>query len=140
MSGGSVVIAMRPPTPPGTTTTNVYLYATPLAASFLITGQLGSATVPGNGDASNALISRHSFPLLSSSATNLVPGQTQTPAPGQNVFLYDRVANTRALVSHKAGAPTQPASGPSYSAVISLGICMSAVVPAASGSLNRSAR
>jgi Tol biopolymer transport system component len=55
-------------------TVNAYLYAAPLAESFLVTGQLGSATVPGNGDASNALISRHSFPLLSSAATNLVHG------------------------------------------------------------------
>jgi hypothetical protein len=58
---------------PGSTV-NVYLYAAPLGESFLITGQLGSATVPGNGDASNALISRHSFPLLSSAATDLVRG------------------------------------------------------------------
>jgi hypothetical protein len=59
---------------PGTTTTNVYLYAAPLGDNFLITGQFGSATVPGNGDASNALISRQSYPLLSSVATDLVPG------------------------------------------------------------------
>jgi sugar lactone lactonase YvrE/Tol biopolymer transport system component len=58
---------------PGSTV-NVYLYAGPLGESFLVTGQLGSATVPGNGDAFNALISRHSFPLLSSAATDLVRG------------------------------------------------------------------
>jgi hypothetical protein len=55
-------------------TVNVYLYAGPRGESCLVTGQLGSATVPGNGDASNALISRHSFPLLSSAATDLVRG------------------------------------------------------------------
>jgi sugar lactone lactonase YvrE/Tol biopolymer transport system component len=53
------------------TTVNVYLYAAPLAANFLLTGAFGSDTVPGNGDASNALIGRHSHPALSSKATNL---------------------------------------------------------------------
>jgi sugar lactone lactonase YvrE len=55
-------------------TVNVYLYGAPLAESFLVSGRFGSATLPSNGDAFNALISRDSFPLLSSAATDLVRG------------------------------------------------------------------
>jgi sugar lactone lactonase YvrE len=55
-------------------TVNVYIFALSLGKSFLVTGAFGSAATPGNGDATNALISRHSYPLLSSVATNLVPG------------------------------------------------------------------
>jgi sugar lactone lactonase YvrE len=58
---------------PGTTM-NVFLYPRPLGLNFLVTGQFGSATQPGNGDAFNAIISRQSVPQLSSDATDLVLG------------------------------------------------------------------
>jgi Tol biopolymer transport system component len=52
-----------------------------------------------------------------STAPNLVPGQTV--ATTHNVFLYDRVAGTRTLVSHQAGAPGTPGQGDSFFPAIS---------------------
>jgi hypothetical protein len=82
---------------------NVYLYAAPLTESFLVTGQLGSATVPGNGDASNALISRDSFPLLSSDATNLVAGVGAHSNGYRNVLISTSLTLAGGLLASGTG-------------------------------------
>jgi sugar lactone lactonase YvrE/Tol biopolymer transport system component len=88
---------------PGTTV-NVYLYAAVLAESLLVTGQFGSATVPGNGDASNALISRHSFPLLSSAATNLVHGAGAHSNGYRNTLINTSLALQGGILHSGTGA------------------------------------
>src|SRR5205823_3683120 len=57
------------------------------SANFLVSGQGGSATVPGNGDTSNVLIGRHSQPVLSSTATNLVAGAGATSSGYLNTLV-----------------------------------------------------
>lgn len=56
----------------------------------------------GGGDAKVSADDR--FVAFSSIAPNLVPGQVDRPSTS-DVFLYDRLTNSRVLVSHVPGAP-----------------------------------
>ncbi|HKI04550.1 MAG TPA: hypothetical protein VKK31_21400 [Thermoanaerobaculia bacterium] len=58
------------------------------------------------------------FFVYASSAANLVSGQVDANA-GSDVFLYDRLQGTTALVSHAAGSSTRAAVTPSQDPVIS---------------------
>jgi hypothetical protein len=58
------------------------------------------------------------FVVYTSTAPNLVPNQVNQ-SPGNNVFLYDRLADTTTLVSHVPGSLTTAADGPSSFARIS---------------------
>src|SRR5205807_1950583 len=53
---------------------NVFLWLRQTAANILASGQNGSPTLTGNADSDIPLLTRHSFPSFSSTATNLLPG------------------------------------------------------------------
>ena len=63
------------------------------------------------------------YVAFSSTANNLVPGQVDLNAAGgegaNDVFLYDRVARTTALVSHDADSPATTGDGESRGPVVS---------------------
>ena len=58
------------------------------------------------------------YVVFTSGALNLVAGQTEGNE-GEDVFLYDRIAGTIALVSHVSGSTTTTANGASQDPVIS---------------------
>jgi hypothetical protein len=72
-------------------------------------------TTANAGSQSPELSANGRFIAFGSGASNFVPGQT---AGGSNVFLYDRVGGTMALVSHASGSLVTPGAGFSSSASI----------------------
>lgn len=84
--------------------------------------QLASKAVSGpsataNGSSTGGAMSADGrFSVYTSSATNLVSGQTGVD---QQVFLYDRALGTNSLVSHQVGNPSAGAPGGSFQPIIS---------------------
>jgi Tol biopolymer transport system component len=91
-------------------------FDSPASQAFLFdraTGRTTPVTRP-NGDAGEMALSRDGRLLLyASTATDLVPGQIDTPDTG-DAFLYDRVAGTTVLVSHLAGSPRRAGANQVY--------------------------
>lgn len=96
---------------------DVFLYDHLLHTITLVSRAAGSATTGGNGQASLPRISADGrYVIYLSESSNAVPGQVdvnnQTPgAPyDADLFLFDRVTETTALVSHAAGSPATTAN------------------------------
>src|SRR5262245_3217623 len=71
----------------------------------LVSHSTASPTTAANNSSFEAVLSRDGrFVAFTSSATNLIPGQTGT---GTNVFLFDRTTGNNLLVSHSPGNPTE---------------------------------
>lgn len=83
----------------------VYLYDFDFGTNILVSKSLNTAAA-ANGDSDEPTISENGrFVAFSSRATDLVP----LPSSGfNNVFLYDRVANTMQMVSTRPGAHRVP--------------------------------
>ncbi|HEV2845155.1 MAG TPA: hypothetical protein VG477_09945, partial [Thermoanaerobaculia bacterium] len=108
---------------PGVTDTNngsdVFLYDQTLKTTTLVSRSAASPRRAGNGFSAPAMISADGrFVVFYSQASDLVPGQVDTPpqssqiglppVPGSgllDVFLFDRTTGTTALLSHTAGSP-----------------------------------
>jgi hypothetical protein len=73
-----------------------------------------------NGASSGAVTSASGeFVAFQSTATNLVPGQSDPNGAGSDVFLFERATGTMRLVSHAAASPSTTGNGPSSGASIS---------------------
>jgi hypothetical protein len=106
----------------GQTDTNavidVFLYQRSTATIILVSHATASATTTGNGGADQSVLSADGrFIAFESLATNLVSGQTNGTL-NNNVFLYDRLSGTIALVSHINGSTTITGNNTSDNPVI----------------------
>jgi Tol biopolymer transport system component len=77
-----------------------------------------SATAPSILDVLGELSGDGRYALFLSSAGNVVPGQTDTNN-GFDLFLVDRTAGTKTLVSHSAASPTTAAERGTFAAALS---------------------
>lgn len=97
----------------------VLLFDRTLRQHRLVSRAAGSPLRPANGGAIAAELSPNGrFVFFSSQATDLVPGQLDSPAT-TDVFLHDREAGTTQLVSHTAGDVQRTAAGDSTPLAIS---------------------
>ena len=100
---------------PGQVDTNgfpdVFLVQRATGAVTLVSRQSGAASTAGDDISSTGVLSQDGrYLLFSSTATNLVPGQTDTNDAG-DMFLFDRVAGTSTLVSHADGSSSAAGNG-----------------------------
>jgi Concanavalin A-like lectin/glucanases superfamily len=92
-----------------------------------LTPPLSTGATGNNGSIATAMSPSGRFVLIVSAATDLVPGQVDTPADPSNwlgseeldSFLYDRQAASLALASHAADSQTVVANGWSFPFAIS---------------------
>lgn len=92
-------------------TTDLFLFDRIAGTTRLVSRSSASATTTGQGPSGDAVISADGrYVSFVSRATDLVAGQNGSP-PGafSNVFLFDQVAGTMALVSHAQGMPAREA-------------------------------
>ncbi|MES1244176.1 MAG: hypothetical protein ABUT39_21405 [Acidobacteriota bacterium] len=85
---------------------DIYLYERATGSVVLVSHAAGAPTSAGSGDCyTGTLVSADGrYIAFNCRATNLVAGQTDTNGEPE-AFLYDRVAGTTVLVSHKPGLP-----------------------------------
>ena len=84
--------------------TDVFLWDRVTGATTLVSRSSASATRTAHGTSSAPSLSADGrYVVYVSTADDLVPGQTGASGFGSNVFLYDRVTGTAALVSHSLG-------------------------------------
>jgi Tol biopolymer transport system component len=108
---------------PGQIDTNdnqdLFVYDRLAGTTMLVSQSATSATTAANDASFDAVMSADGrWIAYPSEATNLVPGQVQSPDI-PNVFLFDRVAGTTALVSHRASSALIAGGGFSYGPSIS---------------------
>lgn len=97
---------------------DVFLHDRLTGTNVLVTRSAGTMA-PANGDSSSPFVSRDGrFVVFTSVASDLVAGQSETSA-GMDVFLYDHVADSTTLVSHRAGLAAAAGNGYSAYPVIS---------------------
>lgn len=91
-------------------TPELFLYDRLADASLLVSHHAGSPTELANGSSEPVAISASGrWLLFVSGATDLVTGQVfDEPNYSQQLFLFDRVAGTTALVSHNATSAVTP--------------------------------
>lgn len=89
---------------------NVFLFDRTTGAVSLISHATASATAGGDaGSTASAISADGRWVLFSSSATNLVPGQTGPERP-YALFLHDRASGQTTLVNHAVSSLTQQAN------------------------------
>jgi Tol biopolymer transport system component len=91
-------------------TTDVYLVDRVLGTTTLVSHCAAPATTGNHSSVLPVVSADGNYVAFLSSATDLVPGQVDTPGT-LDVFLYDRVAGVTTLVSHAAGSPTTAGNG-----------------------------
>ena len=99
--------------------TDVFLYDRVAGTTVLMSHAASSPVTAGSRPAPStvpesaiSMTPDGRFVVYDSPASNLVAGVTDTNG-GSDVFLYDRLTGTNALVSHAAGAPLKAGNGPS---------------------------
>jgi Tol biopolymer transport system component len=93
---------------------NVFLQDRVSGTTVLVSRAAGSATQGGNGASGYPSISADGrYVYFASRASDLVAGQVDAGS-SFDVFVFDRVSSSTALVSHAAGSPTTAANGPSH--------------------------
>ncbi|MEA2563252.1 MAG: hypothetical protein QOH06_4756 [Acidobacteriota bacterium] len=98
---------------------DIFLRDMMAGTTFLASRSASSPNRTGNGHSYMPLISTNGrYVAFASSATDLVPGQTDGNL-GSDVFLYDRITGTTALVSHSSTSASQTAVQSSSLAAIS---------------------
>lgn len=98
---------------------DLFVYDRLAGTTMLVSQSATSATIAANDASLDAVVSADGrWIAYPSEATNLVPGQIQSPDIA-NVFLFDRVAGTTALVSHRASSAVTAGGGVSYGPSIS---------------------
>ncbi|HEX7181243.1 MAG TPA: hypothetical protein VF756_05330 [Thermoanaerobaculia bacterium] len=107
----------------GQTDTNsgddVFLWERATGTITLVSRASASATTAGNAASDFPSISADGrYVVYESDASDLVPGQSDANS-AYDVFLYDRITGTTALVSHAPGSATVTGTGSSYQPVIS---------------------
>lgn len=101
--------------------TDVFLYNAATATNQAISVHAPSfASVTGNGQSFTLSMSADGrFVVFVSQATDLVPGQNDRNAEGEDIFLEDRLSGEIVLVSHTPGSSSATGDRPSLSATIS---------------------
>lgn len=90
---------------------DLFLYSRASGTTVLVSRASTSPTETGAGLSFGKAISADGrYVAFSSNAPNLVSGQVD-PVLSLDVFLFDRLAGTTALVSHKSGLPTTTGNG-----------------------------
>jgi Tol biopolymer transport system component len=96
---------------------NLFLYDRLSGTTKLVNHVPGSPTIgASSGAVSPAISADGNWVVYGSLATNLVGGQVDSNA-AQDVFLWDRLADTTLLVTHAAGSAVTAAAGISTSAL-----------------------
>jgi Tol biopolymer transport system component len=104
-------------TPPGS---NVFLWDRTTGQTILASRSIASPTTGGNAVSNSPGISDDgSVVAFQSFASDLVPGQTESPFPNADIFLFDRTTGTVSLVSRAAGSETVAGNGNSINPEIS---------------------
>ncbi|MFL6232051.1 MAG: TolB family protein [Thermoanaerobaculia bacterium] len=87
-------------------TSDVFLWDRTTGARTLVSRSAANSRKAANGFSNHPLLSSDGrYVLYESSAADLVPGQVDDPDAGTtDLFLFDRVASTTALVTHARGA------------------------------------
>jgi Tol biopolymer transport system component len=99
---------------------NVFLYDRVSGAIQLVSHSAGSPATPAAPWARLDDMSPDGrFVTFASYAIDLVPGQVDNGFIGLQTFLFDRVAGSTVLVSHRLSSPTTPISGETYRSWIS---------------------
>jgi hypothetical protein len=84
---------------------DIFLFDRTTGTVSLVSRSAASSLTTGNGLSFLAGLSKDGrFITLLSAAGDFVPGQQDTPQPSFDSFLFDRLAGTMALVSHRAGS------------------------------------
>jgi Tol biopolymer transport system component len=87
---------------------DLYLYDRAAGESLLVSRTSASPTTTGNGPSRNpALDASGRYVAFLSKATDSVAGQVTHNSAAYNVFLFDRVTGTMALVNHASGSPLE---------------------------------
>jgi Tol biopolymer transport system component len=95
----------------GPATFNIFLHDRVSGTTLLASRAAGSTTQGGNDASGYPSISDDGrYVYFASQATDLVAGQVDTPNTF-DVFVFDRVSGTTALVSHASGSPTTAVGG-----------------------------
>jgi Tol biopolymer transport system component len=107
----------------GQTDTNsgddVFLWERATGTITLVSHASASITTAGNEASDSPSLSADGrYIAFHSDASDLAPGQVDTNL-AHDVFVYDRVTGTTALVSHAAGSTTEAAAGLSFQPVVS---------------------
>lgn len=103
----------------GNGTLDVFLHDRDTGVTLLASRAAGTVATTADGPSDQATLSADGRHLVfASQATNLVPGQTDTPL-SQDVFLFDRATGTVELISRAAGSATAAANGTSEAPAVS---------------------
>lgn len=98
---------------------DVFLFDRATGETVLVSRSAGAVPATANRESGDVAISADGrFVAFTSAATDLVPGQI-APKRRNDVFLWDRVAETTELVSHAAGSRFQEANGSSGAPALS---------------------
>ena len=97
---------------------DIFLYDRVMDTTILVSRSSGSPSTVGRPSTDAVLSADGRYVAFTSQAVDLVPGQNG-PGFSRQVFLFDRVTETMALVSHAHGLPAREGGGPSYNAAIS---------------------
>jgi len=88
---------------------DVFLYDRNTGANVLVNQAVTSSMTSGNGQVNEQFLSNDGrYVAYTSQATDLVSGYS---GGGRQIFLFDSVTGTNALVSHSTGGPTTAANG-----------------------------
>ncbi|HET9228626.1 MAG TPA: hypothetical protein VFR31_18250 [Thermoanaerobaculia bacterium] len=95
----------------GNNDSDIFLYDRASGITTLVSHANGSSTTAASGLSFGAEINPDGrYVAFTSNSSNLVAGQAD-PALSVDVFLFDRIAGTTRIVSHKSGAPAATGSG-----------------------------
>lgn len=84
---------------------DAFLFDRETGTVTLVSRSAASPVTAANGFSLAAIVSKNGrFVLLASAATDLVPGQQDTPSASFDLFLFDRLTGAMSLVSHRAGS------------------------------------
>lgn len=96
---------------------DVFLYDRLSGENIVVSHRPGEPLVTGDSNSFDPAISADgAYIFFTSAASDLVAGQTDGGG-SSSVFVYDRVADTMALVAHAAGTPTTTSDGFSFNPV-----------------------
>ena len=107
------------PGPMGPKDLNVFLFDRLTGSTVLVSRSSASPSAGGNGSSFGSVVSDDGRSVaFTSTATNLVPGQMDTPE-SLDVFLWDRETQGVTLVSRSSASPQAPGNNSSFDPVIS---------------------
>jgi hypothetical protein len=99
---------------------NIFEFNTQAGTQTLVSHAAGLPTTTAAGQSEwESIDGAGDLVVYLSTATNLVPGQQDTGAQVQNVFLYSADLDANALISGQDGSPFVPSTAPTYNAIIS---------------------